>query len=79
VIRITDYRASVNEIIACRAMKEFLENLTPEHIFCCITHCDYNIPAPDVIDNKIKSFKKWADIEIKNENVILFNNTKESL
>jgi hypothetical protein len=40
IIRITDYRASINEVIACRAIKEFLENLTPQHIFCLITHCD---------------------------------------
>jgi hypothetical protein len=49
VIKITDFRASIYDVIAWKAIKEFFYHLTPEHIFCCFTYCDVNIPSPNVI------------------------------
>ena len=57
-----------------KAIKEFLEHLTPNHIFLCITHCDIKVPDTKIMNEKIESLKKWGGIDIKNENVIFFNN-----
>jgi hypothetical protein len=36
-------------------------------------------PDAQIINNKIESLKKWGGFEINIENVILFDNTLESL
>ena len=48
-------------------------------MFCVITHVDLDKPDPETIKKKIESFKKWGGFEVPMENVIQFNNTKESL
>ena len=75
VIKITDYRENIYEVIAMKAIKEFLDNLSPQHVFVVVTHCDIKNPDPTTINEKIESLKKSGGIDIKKENVILFNNT----
>ncbi len=79
VIKSSDYRASAQEIIAAKAIVKFLENNTPENIFLVFTHCDQSMPDEDLIQGKINSFKKWGNINITREHVILSDNTPESL
>jgi hypothetical protein len=79
VIKITDYRENIYEVIAMKAIKEFLDNLSPQHVFVVVTHCDIKNPDPTTINEKIESLKKSGGIDIKKENVILFNNTAKSL
>ena len=62
-----------------KAIKEFLDNLSPQHVFVVVTHCDIKNPDPTTINEKIESLKKSGGIDIKKENVILFNNTAKSL
>ncbi len=62
-----------------KTIYNFFENFNPNHVFVIITHCDLMKPDPHIINNKIESLKKWGGFEIKKENVILFDNTKESL
>ncbi|TNV72682.1 hypothetical protein FGO68_gene346 [Halteria grandinella] len=79
VIKIFDYRASVQEVIALRAIKNFFENFSPNQVFCIITHCDCAAPDEDTVTKKLESFKKWGGFEVPRENVIYFKNTPESL
>jgi hypothetical protein len=65
--------------MAMRAIKEFFDNFSPQHIFLVITHADLSVPDDKTLNDKIASISKWGGFEIKRENVILFNNTSESL
>ena len=62
-----------------RAIKEFFDNFSPQHIFLVITHADLSVPDDKTLNDKIASLSKWGGFEIKRENVILFDNTSESL
>ncbi len=79
VIKIFDYRASVQEVIALKAIKNFFDNFTPRQVFCIVTHCDLEVPSEEVLKGKMDSFKKWGGFEVPRENVILFKGTQESL
>jgi hypothetical protein len=79
VIKITDYRLTMNEIMALNAIKNFFENFEPSQVFCIVTHVDMGMPDPEVIEAKRKSFEKYGKFEVKKENMILFDNTAESL
>ena len=70
---------TMNEIIALRAIKNFFENFEPSQVFCVVTHCDLEMPDPDVIEAKRLSFLKYGGFEVKKENMIFFNNTADSL
>jgi hypothetical protein len=65
--------------MAMRAIKEFFDNFSPQHIFLVITHADLSVPDDKTLNDKIASLSKWGGFEIKRENVILFDNTSESL
>ena len=79
VIKATDYRMELAQLAAIKAAKKFLEDLKPENIYLCFTHCDKNPPDETFIKAKIASYKKYGQIEIPEKNVITFDNTKESL
>ena len=44
-----------------------------------ITHCDKEMPNDEFINGKISAFKKYGQVDVDRDNVILFDNTKESL
>lgn len=79
VIKLFDYRASVQEVIALKAIKNFFDNFQPSQVFCVITHCDKERPDDKQVAMKLESMKKWGGFEIPLENVIYYNNTPESL
>ncbi|TNV80944.1 hypothetical protein FGO68_gene1750 [Halteria grandinella] len=79
VIKIFDYRASVQEVIALKAIKNFFENFSPNQVFCIITHCDCQAPDESTVAKKLDSFKKWGGFEVPKDNVVYFKNTPESL
>ncbi|TNV76544.1 hypothetical protein FGO68_gene1542 [Halteria grandinella] len=79
VIKIFDFRASVQEVIALKAIKNFFELFSPKKVFCIITHCDCAAPDEETLTRKLDSFKKWGGFEVPRENVIYFKNTPESL
>ena len=79
VLKATDYRIDMAQIVSITAMKRFLTNLQPENIFVCFTHCDESTPDAEFIKEKIASIKQYGKIEVPEENVILFDNSKESL
>lgn len=56
VIKIFDYRATVQEVIALKAIKNFFENFSPKQVFCIITHCDCAEPDQETIEKKLRSF-----------------------
>lgn len=49
VIKVFDYRATVQEIIALKAIKNFFTNFSPKQIFMVVTHCDLHQPNELVI------------------------------
>ena len=79
VIRSTDYRLSVQEMIAIKAIAKLLIDHQPQNIFLIITHCDLQYPSDDLVLGKVASFKKYGGLEIPIENVIKFDNTQKSL
>lgn len=79
VIKLFDYRATVQEVIALKAIKNFFANFSPHQVFCIVTHCDLQTPDDAIITKKIESFKKWGGFEVPMENVIKFDNTPQSL
>jgi GTPase involved in cell partitioning and DNA repair len=62
-------------------MKKFLDNLKPKNTFIVFTHCDKNSEQKDeeFIKKKLASLKKFVDLDIPFENVVLFDKTKECL
>ena len=44
-----------------------------------LTHCDHGMPTPDYIGNKLASIRDYSGLGIPQDNVILFDKTKESL
>ena len=79
VIKSTDFRMDVNQIVVAKVMKKFLENLAPKSTFLCVTHCDESPPKDKLIKDKLASIKKYCGVEILPENVVLFKKTADSL
>lgn len=79
VIKATDFRMNVEQIVVAKAMKKFLENLEPKSTFLCVTHCDESPPKPIFIKEKLESIKKYCGLQILPENVVLFKKTADSL
>ena len=79
VIKSTDFRMNVEQIMVAKAMKKFLENLQPKSTFLVITHCDKKDPDAVFIKNKLESIKKYCGLEIPVENVVKFQNSADSL
>lgn len=79
VIKSTDFRMNVEQIVVAKAMKKFLENLAPKSTFLCLTHCDESPPKPTFIKEKLESIKKYCGLQILPENVVLFKKTADSL
>ena len=75
VVRSTDYRLSVQEMIAIKAIAKLLIDHKPQNIFLIITHCDKQYPSDDLVMGKVASFKKYGDLDIPIDNVIKFDNT----
>ena len=62
-----------------KAMKKFLDNLKPQNTFICFTHCDEKKVDQKFIKEKIASLKRYGDLEIPEDNIILFDKTQKSL
>jgi hypothetical protein len=74
-----DYRASIQEVIAGKAIKKFFANVDESRVFLVLTHCDFEMPSPDFIGRKLASIREYSGLGIPQSNVILFSKTKESL
>ena len=79
VIKATDFRMGIEQIVVAKAMKKFLENLAPKSTFLCLTHCDESPPKPKFIKEKLEAIKKYCGLEILPENVVQFQKTADSL
>ena len=79
VLKSLDYRISFQEVCALRSMKKFFDGFTAKRFFAVFTRCDIQMPDEDWIQNRLATFKLYADVEITRDNVALFNNTQESL
>lgn len=44
VLKSTDYRIDLPQILCIKAMKNFLDNLKPKNTFIVFTHCDQAEP-----------------------------------
>lgn len=56
-----------------------LQNFNPVRLFLVIIHADLMPMEENHILEKLESFKKYGNIDISRENVILFNKTPKSL
>ena len=79
ILKATDYRMTMEQIISAKAMCKFLENLKPKSTFLCFTFCDKEMPKEKFVKEKLATIKKYCDLEVPAENVIFFKNTKQSL
>lgn len=83
VLKVTDYRMSIEQICSAYAIIKFLEHLEPENTFIVFTHCEEDNAAikPDskYIKDKLASFKKYTKLNIPIDNVVLFDKTSLSL
>lgn len=79
IIKSTDYRIDLAQIACMRAMKKFLDGLEPANTFIVFTHCDKKLPDINFQQKKLASLKKFGNLEIPQANIILFDNTAESL
>ena len=79
VLKSTDYRIDLPQIACMQAMKKFLLELKPKNTFICFTHCDESMPGEKFIKEKVESLKKFGGIEVYQDNVIIFQNSKKSL
>jgi hypothetical protein len=59
----------------------FLENFSPDRVFLVITHCDVHPDAvtEEHVAGKLESLKTFAGLDIPRDNVILSDNTIESI
>jgi len=53
VIKSTDYRMDIAQVLAIKAIGKFLVNLKASNIFLCFTHCDKDKPEQEFIQNKL--------------------------
>jgi GTP-binding protein EngB required for normal cell division len=72
VMKATDMRMSVEQIIVAKAMQKFLDNLKPKATFLCFSFCDKQMPDEKFTKSKIASIKKYCGLEIPYENVVYF-------
>jgi hypothetical protein len=81
VIKSTDYRESIQDIIAAKALMNFLVNFSPDRVFLVITHCDIYPDAvtEEYVAGKLESLKTFSGLDIPRDNVILLENTIETI
>jgi hypothetical protein len=79
VTKSTDYRLSINEIIALNAIITFLSDVKPDGFYCWISYCEVSKPDETFIKGKLDTYNQFAKIAIPRQNVILFNNSAASL
>jgi hypothetical protein len=77
IVKLFDYRASIGEVVALRAIKEFFENFSPQKSFCVINHCDVQALTPRL--SKTSSPPSKSGVALKSPNVIFSENKEESL
>lgn len=49
LVKSTDYRIDVQQVIALKIIRKFFANFSPSNVFVIITHCDVENPAPEFI------------------------------
>ena len=79
VLKITDYRMSIQEMYAIKTITRMIDNSNSGDTFMILTHCDKLQPSDELISGKLASFKKSGPLDIPREKVINFDNTTESL
>ena len=79
VVKATDYRVTLQEVLALKCMREFLVGFSAQRVFCVITHCDKFKPDEEQMKSKIESFKKYGGVECPMDHIIQFNGTWKSL
>ena len=79
VLKITDYRTSIQEMYAIKTISKMIDNSKSDDTFMILTHCDIQDPSEELIKGKLASFAKYGPLAIQRENVIKFDNTTESL
>jgi hypothetical protein len=58
----------------------FLENFSPDRVFLVITHCDgCDLPTDEDVVGKLESLKTFVGLEIPRDNVIMSENTIETI
>ena len=79
VVKATDYRVTIQEVLALKCMREFLTGFSAQRVFCVITHCDKHKPDEEQMKSKIEFFKKYGGVDCPMDHIIQFNGTWESL
>ena len=79
VLKLTDYRTSIEEAFAIKTISKMIDNAKPDNTFMILTHCDLVKPSEEFIQGKLDSFKEYGPLEIQPDNVIQFDNTTKSL
>ena len=79
VLKITDYRTSIQEMYAIKTIARMIDKSDSGDTFMILTHCDKLPPSDELISGKLASFKKYGPLDIPREKVINFDNTPESL
>ena len=66
--------------MAAKALMSFLENFSPNCVFLVMTHCDNcDLPTEEDVAGKLESLKTFAGLDIPRDNVILSENTIETI
>ena len=79
VLKATDYRTDIQQVISVKIISKFFKNFEHKKVYMVITHCDVEKPTDEFITDKLAAFNNYGGVDIPAENVILFNNTPESL
>ena len=79
VIKALDYRMDIQQTIAIKVISKFFKNFNSRHVFLIITHADVDTPSEEFIAGKLEAFKKYGQVEIPRENVIVYGNNPEQL
>lgn len=79
VLKLTDYRTSIQEMYAIKTISTMIENASPKNTFMILTHCDLLKPTEKLIQGKRDSFMRFGPLEIQHENVVEFDNSTKSL
>ncbi|TNV82706.1 hypothetical protein FGO68_gene15377 [Halteria grandinella] len=79
VLKASDTRTTIQEIMALKSMKNFFDNFSSKKVMCVVTHCD-QVPVTDQwIAEKLKMLHKYTGVLLEKGQVIRFNNTSDSL
>lgn len=64
VLKSTDYRITIQQVISLKAISKLLENFKPKKIFAVFSHCDISNPSQNEIEGKLSQLKKYTGVDI---------------